>query len=67
MAEEYRSRYFQQEEETDEFKGLAAQELSKVKHLVLFVEQAFANYFKMVMDIEDYLALFLGGFSFPNW
>ncbi|CAG5131443.1 unnamed protein product, partial [Candidula unifasciata] len=43
VAEEYRSRYFQQEEETDEYKGLATQQLSKVKHLLINTEAALAD------------------------
>ena len=34
VAQSYRDRMYKQEEENDEFKGLATQELAKVKHMV---------------------------------
>ncbi|CAL1540795.1 unnamed protein product [Lymnaea stagnalis] len=41
-ADQYRARYFKREEESDEFEGLATQELAKVKHLLLNTEEALA-------------------------
>ncbi|XP_055898837.1 golgin subfamily A member 1-like [Biomphalaria glabrata] len=39
-AEKFRALYFKREEESDEFEGLATQELSKIKHLLLNTEEA---------------------------